>query len=368
LLIALFTTSASGELEQGKTYQYSGTTHSFKVLGKLGKGDFGIVYRIKDLQTGNISALKFFEHEDTLEIANEGLRNLSAAMKRGKEQIVQTERRSINVDGQPTEVHVMEIMKGKITDLAPALRLTEKGITGEEFARRIAHQIHIGEQVIRAWGVVKKHNNLHRDIKPANILYRLESDGVSYRVKLADPDVAVDRTHIAPGRMDGEGNFLYAAPERMLGGPLKDVGHEADFFSVAHTLYFQLTGKKIFDGVTLRNNPLNSMPRMMMAMAVPHFFDQQIRTRVEATLNEIIEDFEKTELADTALKKERLQALKNYKKIIMDGLIKVPRQRAEAIEKNPFIREIIETSPGPSKTKRWYTNICSWAYALVGAR
>ena len=203
----------------------------YRILGLLGKGGMGEVYRADDLKLGHPVALKFLP---------EALRRDAGALERFLGE-VRTARRVSHPNvcrvhdvgeagGQP--FLSMEYIDGE--DLSSLLRRIGR-LPGDK-ALEIARQICAGLEAAHESGV------LHRDLKPANVMI----DGRG-RARITDFGLAG-----LAGSFDGDevaGTPAYMAPEQLRGARIDE---RSDIYALGLVLYELFTGKRAFaDGVTL---------------------------------------------------------------------------------------------------------------------
>src|ERR1700720_3872503 len=135
----------------------------YEILGELGRGAMGIVYRAKDPVIGRTVAVK------TIRLSEEGTGMSHAQLV----ERFQTEARAAGLLTHPNIVVVydageadglyyitMELVNGK--------SLQSMLDSGENFT--LPRLLHIMEQVCSALQFAHDHNVVHRDIKPANIM------------------------------------------------------------------------------------------------------------------------------------------------------------------------------------------------------
>ncbi len=205
----------------------------YEILGELGRGGMGVVYRAKDPLIGRTVAVK------TIRLSEEGT-GLSHA------QLVerfQTEARAAGLLTHPNIVVIydagetdglyyiiMELVNGK--SLQSALD------SGEKFP--LPRLLHVMEQVCSALQFAHDHHVVHRDIKPANIM--LAADDL---VKITDFGTAKILQYGASQQTSAMGTPGYISPEQIKG---KAVDCRADIFSLGVVLYEMATGQKPFLG------------------------------------------------------------------------------------------------------------------------
>ena len=220
----------------------------YEILGELGRGAMGVVYRAKDPLIGRIVAVK------TIRLSEEGTGMSHAQLV----ERFQTEARAAGLLTHPNIVVIydvgeadgvyyitMELLNGK--SLQSALD------SGEKFT--LPRLLHIAEQVCSALQFAHDHNVVHRDIKPANIM--LTPDDL---VKITDFGTARILQCGAAQQTSTAGTPGYMSPEQIKG---KVVDGRADIFSVGVMLYEMTTGQKPFQGqdiATILYHILNEEP------------------------------------------------------------------------------------------------------------
>ena len=201
----------------------------FEILGLLGEGGMGIVYKARQKSLDRIVALKILEPEAGQAPAfTERFGREARALARLNHPGIVTVFDFGESDG--LYYLVMEFVDG-----VNLRQLLAGGKMKPAEALRIVPQLCEALQYAHDEGVV------HRDIKPENIL--LDKKG---RVKIADfglakllgkatPDVALTGTNQVMGTL------RYMAPEQLEGS--RDVDHRADIYSLGVTFYEMLTGE-----------------------------------------------------------------------------------------------------------------------------
>jgi Leucine-rich repeat (LRR) protein/tRNA A-37 threonylcarbamoyl transferase component Bud32 len=214
---------------------------SYVLLGKLGEGGMGQVFKARNWKLGRVVAVKLIRKE---RLANDAAvrrfqREIRAAAQLDHPNIV----RAYDA-GELAGRHffVMEYVEG--VDLARLL--ATNGPPPVAQACDYARQAALGLQHAFERGLV------HRDIKPANLL--LTTGGV---IKLLDLGLA----RLAPAGDEGGGTSTvtqegavmgtpdYIAPEQALESHAVDV--RADVYSLGCTLYHLLAGRPPFPGGTI---------------------------------------------------------------------------------------------------------------------
>jgi serine/threonine protein kinase len=204
------------------------TLGNYRILGEVGQGGMGQVFKARHLFMGRIVAVKVLPRAK----AND---ETEAAFRREIELLGSLDHENLvraldaGYDGQVLFL-VTELVSGH--DLR---RQVQKfGPLDEVMAASVASQAACGLECAHAAGLV------HRDVKPANILVR--EDG---RVKVSDLGLAgslLDGLEDGPARVMG--TFDYMAPEQILEPERPQ--QSADIYGLGCSLYFAVTGRVPF--------------------------------------------------------------------------------------------------------------------------
>jgi len=200
----------------------------YRVVGLLGKGGMGEVYRADDLKLRQPVALKFLP---------EALAKNQSRLDRFHHEVrVARQVSHPNVcrvydigeaDGHP--FITMEYVSGE--DLASVLR--RMGRPSSDKALQIARQICAGLAAAHDKGV------LHRDLKPHNIM--IDERG---RVRITDFGLAGFVEEFA-GRDIQAGTPAYMSPEQLSG---KEVSVKSDLYALGLVLFELFAGRRVFEG------------------------------------------------------------------------------------------------------------------------
>ena len=203
----------------------------YKIIGELGRGAMGVVYRAEDPALDRVVALKTILLSDDADGRKEYEKRFAlearAAGKLNHPNIVTTF--DFGEEGDLAYL-AMELLEG--TDLRT--RLKEAALPADE-AVEIAVQVADGLAFAHERGVV------HRDIKPGNIML-LERGGA----KIMDFGIARMRSDdfkTSTGMVLGTPRFM--SPEQIAGAA---VDQRSDVFSLGVVLYEMLTGQMLFAG------------------------------------------------------------------------------------------------------------------------
>ncbi len=228
----------------------------YEILGEIGRGGMGIVYRARDTHLDRLVALKVLPPD---KVADPGrkqrfIQEAKAASALNHPNIVTIH--DINSDGG-VDFMVMEYVEGKtLDDLA--------GAKGMRAVQALKYAIQIADALAKAHGS----GILHRDLKPSNVMVTEEG-----RVKILDfglakllepEDSAPDAATLSARPLTQEGAVLgtvaYMSPEQAEGRKLDG---RSDIFSFGSVLYEMVTGRKPFTGdsrVSMLSRILNEDP------------------------------------------------------------------------------------------------------------
>ena len=206
------------------------TVGRYEIIGELGRGAMGVVYKAKDPTIGRTVALKTMRLDvhglDAAEMVRRFQNEARAAGVLSHSNIV-----TIYDAGQHDGIFyiAMEFIQGT----------TLHELIAEKHILTTEEVIQYSRQICRGLDYAHSHGIVHRDVKPANIM--ITGNGT---VKIMDFGIAK-----AGGSMTSTGQVLgtpnYMAPEQVKGRPLDG---RSDLFSFGVILYEMLTGEKPFVG------------------------------------------------------------------------------------------------------------------------
>jgi serine/threonine protein kinase/tetratricopeptide (TPR) repeat protein len=243
----------------------------YRILGEIGRGGMGTVYRVEHIHTGEALALKVLHEQGS---------DKSEAMERF--------RREARAPALIRSEHVVRVTDA---DLAPELGgapfFVMELLEGMDLEQRVDRQgplapeevIDIFAQMARALDRAHAVGLVHRDLKPANLfLARTET-----RTTLKILDFGISKLRDAPQKLsvtfDGVllGTPLYMAPEQATGNS-GDASPATDIWAAGLIAYWLLTGRpywkssKLYD--ILREILVTPMPPPSeRAPELPEAFD-----------------------------------------------------------------------------------------------
>ena len=220
--------TSSGTIDHGRFGPGTILDGRYRILGLLGRGGMGEVYRADDLRLAQQVALKFLP--------------LALSSDPGRLAQFHNEVRTARQVSHPNVCRVYDI--GEIDG---QLFITMEYVDGEDLAallRRIGRlpedkAIEIARQICAGLAAAHERGVLHRDLKPANVML----DGAG-KVRLMDFSLA------AAGAVTDirAGTPAYMAPEQLAG---QEVTIRSDIYSLGLVLYEIFTGRRAYDAKTL---------------------------------------------------------------------------------------------------------------------
>jgi eukaryotic-like serine/threonine-protein kinase len=206
----------------------------FEILGELGHGGMGVVYKARQEGLKRLVALKMIrgdwhsnpEHLARFEIEAEAVARLN----------------------HPNIVRIYEIGKiGRVPYVV--LELLEKGTLKERLAgtpQPFREAAMLLAALARGVNAAHVAGILHRDLKPSNVLFdqggvpKIADFGLAKRLEVEDGETQTGQVLGTPS---------YMAPEQAKGWD-RDIGPAADIYSLGAILYEMLTGRPPLKGTT----------------------------------------------------------------------------------------------------------------------
>ncbi len=297
------------------------TVGDYQVIGILGAGGMGQVYKVRNVISDRVEAMKVLLPDlvQQPELADRFLREIK----------VQASLEHPNIAALHTAVRVDN-------QLLMLMEFVE-GVTLEQKAKNgplpVADAVEYIRQVLAALEYAHAHGVVHRDIKPANMM--LTAAGVVKLMDFGIAKAATDRRLTMTGTTLG--SLYYMSPEQIQGAV--DVDARSDLYSVGVSLYELVTGKRPFDG----DSQYAIMAAHLEKVPVPPI---QIDANLPPALNDIIL---MSVLKDPNARFQTASAFRNAL-----GNVTVPAPAATATIKDNFhLIEPTDTAPPRSRRGLW---------------
>ena len=202
----------------------------YRIVGLLGRGGMGEVYRADDLKLKQAVALKFLPAS----LSADG-----AALARFYKEV--------SVARQISHRHVCRVYD--VSEFQGEHFISMEYVRGEELSsllKRIGRlpqdkAIDVARQLCAGLAAVHERGVLHRDLKPANIM--LDEHG---EVRITDFGIAALATE---ENREMSGTPAYMSPEQLDG---RELTPKSDIYSLGLVLYEVFTGKKAFEASNLQ--------------------------------------------------------------------------------------------------------------------
>ncbi len=210
-------------------FQIGDTVGDYQIIGLLGAGGMGKVYKVKNQISDRIDALKVLlpDLANDPELADRFMREIKVLASLNHPNIAGL-RTAFRLENQL--LMVMEFVDGTTLD--------ERAKAG---AVPLEDAISYITQVLAALGYAHKRGVIHRDIKPANMM--LTPDNV---IKLMDFGIAKSKTDRKLTQTGTTlGSIFYMSAEQVQGNELDG---RSDLYSVGVSLYELVTGSRPFKG------------------------------------------------------------------------------------------------------------------------
>lgn len=209
----------------------------YYVLQELGKGGFSTVYKVKDINSGNIYALKQYITSDPANKKTllEGMEKELNVLKHTSHPVLPKIYNLIKEDDK--FFLIMEYVEG----INLKQYVDTKGVLKKKLLVSVISQVCSGLYYLHSM----EPPVVYRDLKPSNIM--LMDDG---RVKLIDFGIAKRYSREADADELALGSKGFASPEQVgdrKGRGLYNTDIRSDIYGVGTTMYYLRTGK-VFNG------------------------------------------------------------------------------------------------------------------------
>ena len=232
----------------------------YQIIGELGRGGMGIVYKVQDTVLDRIVAFKVLPQAltENPQAINNFMREAQAAAKLNHPKIVTV----YDTGEQHGRYYIaMEYVEG--TTLKEILRrrgaISPSGI------------LHVLMQICEALAYAHEKKVVHRDIKPANAMWTRDK-----KVKLMDFGLAKVIEEARNHTTVVAGTPYYMSPEQTLG---KNVDHRTDIYSLGVAIFEMATGTVPFKEGNIPYHHVHTAPPKI----------RELRPDLPSTLSSIVE-------------------------------------------------------------------------------
>ena len=237
----------------------------YELLGKLGEGGMGTVYRARDRRSDEVVAVKLLSPQ---------LREDLDARKRFLREGVVGQRLV-----HPRIVAVREFGEVHLPNMDRTLFLAMELVPGRDLHHRLSFEeldlpstVELGAQIAEGLAAAHSAGVVHRDLKPGNVLVSREGAAKLLDFGLAqvaeEDEKGLELDEVVPGATQQGvviGSLGYAAPEQIASSR---VDPRADLFSLGVVLHQLLTGRLPFAG-TSHYDILAAMEKVRRRIAEP---------------------------------------------------------------------------------------------------
>lgn len=203
----------------------------YELLGTIGEGGLGVVYRARQLSMGRVVALKVLHAKwvDDDEFRKRFLVEARLVGRLSHQNLIQV----FDVGRfRDTLYYSMEYVDGE----------TVEEMIESHGALESLHAVDIIIQIARALQYLNKNKLVHRDVKPGNIM--VTTAGVARLGDFGFVKSSLDSVISTEGEVLGTPDYI--SPEAALGQ--KDLDWRSDLYSLGVTYYHMLTGTTPFRG------------------------------------------------------------------------------------------------------------------------
>jgi serine/threonine protein kinase len=229
---------SSGTFQGGSTLQLTGG-EGYRLVERIGKGEFGEVYRAL-APGGVVVALKRIFRPMSDEMCQRELKALKKISEIRHPFLLQTHNFQANGDHL---IIVMELADGSLVDRFRECK--DAGLPGIP----AGELLHYFTEAAEALDFLRKEKMAHRDIKPANLLH------VKGHAKVADFGIARQQESSVDQTLNFAGTPSYMAPEVWR----REISVHSDQYSFAATWYEMRTGSRVFPGTSIPEVALQHM-------------------------------------------------------------------------------------------------------------
>ena len=257
------------------------TLSHFRIVGKIGAGGMGTVYRAHDEHLCRDVAFK---------VLKAGKLGDESARKRFRKEALSLARLNHPNIAAIYDFDTQDGIDFLVMELVPGITLTSK-LTGVHLREK--EVVSLASQLADGLSAAQAQNIVHRDLKPGNLIVSPEG-----RLKILDFGLAAltrptgpeDSTFSSDDLHKGCGTLHYMSPEQLTGAT---VDHRSDIYAVGTILYEALTGRLPFQAssaMAFMNLVINKPPD------APSEFRPDLSPRLEDAVLKCLEKIRKTDI------------------------------------------------------------------------
>ena len=220
--------------------------NKYKVINTIGKGGFGIIYKVLENETNKFYALKYISIVNNDEIKNfkEQYEKEIEVMKAIKNKYIIELKDYFIVDNNGYCI-VMELCDCNLKDILNKYK--PNGLPINTINK-------IFTQLNEALNLMRKNKYYHRDLKPENILIKYtDKNKTNFDIKLTDFGLSSNEINSIVQSHSNVGSEKYRAPEV----DYFEYNNKSDLWSLGIILYELKTNKYIFDSKNLKERKIN---------------------------------------------------------------------------------------------------------------
>jgi serine/threonine-protein kinase len=308
------------------TFEAGQRVGDYEVLGVLGTGGMGQVYRVRNLISDRVEAMKVLlpDLSAESELANRFIGEIRTLASFDHPNIAQLHT-AFQADNRL--VMIMEYIEGFTLDQ----RAKQSPIPLDEVLDYMT-------QALSALSYAHSRGVIHRDIKPGNMM--VTPHGVLKLMDFGIAKSAADPHLTRPGTTMG--SLYYMSPEQVRG---TTIDARSDIYSVGVSLYELTAGKRPFDADStfgILNHQLNTAPQP----------PKELNPSLPAALNEII----LTSLAKEPMQRfQSAEAFRNALQSVRSGLALSQAPTETAAARNPAHDAQPDLQPARGHRALWMT-------------
>jgi len=248
----------------------------YRVLGRIGEGGMGTVFRVEHVLMKKVLALKLLRAEFS---------NVPDALRR-----FEREAQSASRLNHPNIISVTDFGHGATGELFLVMEFIAGQPLSEVLAREgrleVGRACHIASQILRALEHAHAEGVVHRDLKPANVMLVRDVDPrLPETVKILDFGIAKMTQAQGSDEPLTRGMMIFGTPAYM--SPEQAAGQEADsradLYSCGIILYEMLAGRKPFI-----DEDLVKLLGLQITAAPPHFAETAPEAHVPPALETVV--------------------------------------------------------------------------------